>query len=601
MESVKEINTSITQRFEQQAEKFPDKIALQSRSQSITYSELNSYANQIAHTLLGIDETPLVGTYFDHNIDSIAAILGILKSGKAYLPINPRYKGETISRIIESSKIRRIVTERNYSDCFAENVAPIDVTSNRKNGYANPEVRAGASDPCCVIYTSGSTGEPKGVLHSHRNVLHTAEVYSKQLSIVSEDKILLLSHCSFSANMANVFVSLVNGATNFIFDVVNEDLLKLPVEMVSNKVTVFHSVPSIFLHLVGLLSPSESFANIRLVLLGGESVNSRHFEMYKKHFPAAKEFAVVYGATEAVGAAFFSTNHAQEHTQCRLPVGYPVEDFSVEIVDSSRQKLPRGQSGEIRITSEFVSLGYFDDRRLTLDSFEEIGSRRAYYTGDIGYLDETDCLYHLGRKDSVVKISGQKVSLLDVEAHLMLHDSIKEAVVLPHLDNSSSLVAYLVTPGELNDAELRQWLGKRLPSYMIPAHFIQLNSMPLTTNGKIDRKTLLSNPIPAGNRRYMAPDNAMELKLVGIWKHVLKRENIGVNDNFFELGGQSLLATQLVSRIKQAFSIEMPLRSLFENPTIAELAQQIETIRWVKEAGNPKFESISDNRQEGEV
>jgi len=355
MEPIKKNYITISQCFEEQAKNYPDKIAVQSQSDSITYSGLNTYANQIAHKIMAIDNTPLVGTYFDNNIDSIAAILGILKSGRTYIPLNPRHNSNTIKKIIEDSRLETILTEKKYSNAILQNVSLIETISKQNRVYNNPDIMVGAGDPCCVIYTSGSTGEPKGVLHNHRNVLHTAEIYRKHLNIVLDDKILLLSHCSFAASMANTFASLISGATTFIFDIANTDLHKLPDELIANNVTVFHSVPTVFLHLADLLSSSDSLSNIRLVLLGGEPVHYNHIDICNKYFPATKEFVVVYGATEAIGATFFSTSLTQEFSWSRLPIGYPVDDFTIEIVDSKRNLLPQGKSGEIRIVSEFAS------------------------------------------------------------------------------------------------------------------------------------------------------------------------------------------------------------------------------------------------------
>ncbi len=570
--------------FEQQVEKFPNKPAIQDWTRSITYAELNAYANQIAHTILAADRMPYVGTYLDNTIESIAAILGILKSGKAYIPLNPREKGPTTASLIEQSGIQTILTEEKYIQVLPPHMVSIDVATTSQNDNGNPTVDVSLDDHCCVIYTSGSTGEAKGVMQNHRNVLHVAKNYTKQLDIVSEDKILLLPHASFVASMLNMFGSLTNGATIYLYDMARKGAQELPREIMNRQVTVYHSVPTIFLRLVDRLSPFEHFTHIRLVVLGGEPVHQKHLELYKKHFPIAKKFVIVYGATEANGAAFLSTHDETTFSPAGTPIGCPADGFSIEVVDQDRKPLPQGQEGEIRITGKFVSLGYFQNTELTNQSFEAMGAQRTFYTADRGYVDEQGCLFHLGRNDAVVKVSGRKVSLLEIESNLLKYPGINEVVVLTSSENPQKIMAYIVGSGDLNKAEIGSWLSKRLPHVMLPVHLVEVAGMPLTMNGKIDKRALLQEEL-SQKASYIAPSNSVEVQLVDIWQEVFQQDHVGVNDDFFDMGGDSLLATMVISRVSQELQVDLQMNSFFEAPTIRELAECIRSGHGLKENG----------------
>ena len=430
-----------------------------------------------------------------------------------------------------------------------------------------------------LLYTSGSTGKPKGVMQNHRNVLHHIRNYTNNLHICAEDRLTLLSSYGFDAAVMDIFGALLNGATLYPIDIKEEGFGALYQQLVGQKITIYHSTPTVYRYFIGSLSSEKTLSFTRLVVLGGEEVFKKDVELYKKHFPPACLFVNGLGPTESTVSLQYFISQDTEIARTSVPVGYPVEDTEILLLNEAGKEV--AIYGEIAIRSPHLALGYWQKTELTETSFLSDptgGSRRIYRTGDMGRLLPDGKLEFVGRKDFQVKVRGFRIELGEIEVVLAQHPSVVETVVIAREDQlgDKQLVAYVVLnkkPAVTNN-ELRNFLRQKLPDYMIPSAFVSLDSLPLTPNGKIDRRALPApdSERPVAEDSYVAPRNSIEEVLAGIWCEILGLKEVGIHDNFFELGGHSLLATQVMSRLRKVFEIEIPLRTLFESPTVEELA-----------------------------
>jgi acyl-coenzyme A synthetase/AMP-(fatty) acid ligase/acyl carrier protein len=461
-----------------------------------------------------------------------------------------------------------------------------------------------------LFYTSGSTGQPKGVCQTHLNLLHFVCNYSKSLGITCDDRLSLLSPLSFSASNMDIYSSVLNGATVCPYDIRRRGMSKLEVWLEEKSITVLHAVPTLFRHLIGNLPPGWRFSKIRAIDLGGETMYTSDIRMYQEHFKEDCVLVNHLAATEASVIAQHRVDRGRSYGVGMLPVGRPADGVRIRIVREDESEADVGEIGEIMIHSPFLSPGYWRRPDLTERAFlpdPNGGDERIYRTGDLGRMLPDGCLVHLGRKDFQVKVRGYRIEVAEIEIALLDLASIRQAVVVPWGGQSSDqhLVAYLVPAGQHvpTVTELRRSLGEILPEYMIPSAFVMLDALPLTSSGKIDRRAL---PVPDRTRpelesAFVTPRTPIEEVLAGIWEDVLGLERIGVHDNFFELGGHSLVATRVISRVRAAFRMELPLRSLFEAPTVADLAERIETLRWAMQHLSPPTSATLQDAEEGEL
>ncbi|MFQ5853582.1 MAG: amino acid adenylation domain-containing protein, partial [Candidatus Binatia bacterium] len=584
-----DIEQSIAQRFEDQVILFPHKIAVKTKNHQWTYSELNRTANQIAQTILrscGCGEER-VGLLFEHDAPMIVAILGVLKAGKTYVPLDPDYPTERLAYILEDSQAGAIITNSNNL-VFAKtlingtiqliNIDQIDATVPT----TNPNVSVSPDTLAYILYTSGSTGRPKGVMQNHCNVLHHIRNYTNNLHLNVEDKLTLLSSYSFDAAVMDIFGAMLNGAALYPIDIKEENPSVVLHRIIEEKITIYHSTPTIYRYLVGTLTGKKDLSTIRFVVLGGEEVQRRDVDLFKQNFSPNSIFVNGLGPTESTVTLQYFINHETPMPGNVVPVGYPVEDTEVLLLDEAGEQAEL--YGEIGIRSAHVALGYWQKPELTKAAFlpdPDCGAKRIYRTGDMARLLPDGSIGFVGRKDFQIKIRGFRIELGEIEAVLGQHPAVLENVVISREDESGEkrMVAYVV--GNQDPAptasELRGFLKEKLPDYTVPSSFVMLDSLPLTPNGKIDRRSL---PAPDTARpelegTFVAPRTAVEEKLARIWSEVLSVEQLGIYDNFFELGGHSLLATQVLSRVRNACHVELPLRTLFEKPTIGELAEVI--------------------------
>ena len=584
-----EIEQSITERFEKIVRRFPDRIAVESRRHRLTYGDLNRAANRTAHAVLAAcgADSGSVAVLMEHDAPVISAILGALKAGKFYVPLDPALPHARSQFILDDSQAQSIITSTKHLPLAKSLVKSpsglLNIDDIESFSDGDPLFYARPDDLCWVIYTSGSTGRPKGVMQTHRNVLHFMMNYTNGLHICSEDRLSLLYSFSVNGGAHDIFAALLNGAALGPYDLKADGFTGVRQWLTDKKITIYHSVPTVFRQFAESLTGREDFSEIRIVRLGGEPVYRRDVNLFKKHFANDCILVNRLGSSETGSLRMFFLGKDTEVRNNLVPVGYAVADNDVLLLDDSGAQVA-GDEGEIAVRTRYVSPGYWRRPDLTKDSFfDDPADERGiiYRTGDLGRILPDGCLLHLGRKEFFVKIRGYRVELEEIEMTLLELPGIKEVVVTASNNNSGDerLVAYVVpktAPGP-NVSEMRRFLADKLPDYMIPTTFIALDALPLTDTLKVDRKAL---PRPKALRPeiaapYAAPRNSIEESLVNIWAEVLELDQVGVHDNFFDLGGHSLAATRVISRVVKTFRFELPIRALFDSPTVSKMAEVI--------------------------
>jgi amino acid adenylation domain-containing protein len=582
---------SIRELFERQVELTPDRTAVAFEEEQLSYAELNRRANRLANYLrsLGVEPDTRVCILMERSVEIVVGVLGVLKAGGAYVPLDPSSPEERLAFMVEDAGARVILTQRRLTGVlprFQGEVVRLDAELDEiaTQSDENPRNLAQPDNLAYVIYTSGSTGRPKGVLVSHRNLIHS--IYSHTLYYREPvTHFFLTSPFAFDSSVTGIFWTLCSGGCLIIPpESFQQDLLKLNEVITQRQVSHLVWLPSLY-NLLLKQSGSEQLSILRTVILAGEPCQRILIEQHNALLPQTSLFNE-YGPTE--GTVWSSVYDCKtEDPGGAVPIGRPIPNVSIYSLDRWMNPMPIGAAGELYIGGEGLARGYLERPDLTAERFiphpfsKESGAR-LYRTGDLArYLPDAN-LEFLGRFDDQVKLRGYRIELGEIEAALREHPRIREAVVLARQDSTGEkrLVAYIVPDREPAPtvSEARAFLKERLPDYMVPSAFVTLDELPLTPNGKVDRRAL---PAPDQARpdveaAYVAPRTPAEEVIAGIWSQVLGVERVGVYDNFFELGGHSLLATQVISRVRGAFQVEAPLRSLFEGPTVAELAQGVE-------------------------
>jgi amino acid adenylation domain-containing protein len=577
--------------FETQVDKTPDAIAVVFEDQQLSYRELNTRANQLAHYLqkLGVGPGVLVGIYVERSIEMIIGLLGILKAGGAYVPLDPAYPKERLAFMLEDAQLRALLTqERFLSSIDHQRIVCLDRDRQEiaRESVRNPKSGLRAENLAYVLYTSGSTGKPKGVMIQHRSLVNlctalNACVYADESAPL---RVSLNASIAFDSSVKQI-VQLLNGhALYLVPDECRGDGQALLNFTSQHKLDVLECTPAQVRLLIeaGLIESSEHVA--RVMLVGGEAID-KSLWMALCRGQRTRVFNV-YGPTECT----VDSTLCQIQDRFETPaIGRPIANVQVYLLDNRMRTVPIGVPGEIHIGGHGLARGYLNRPELTAEKFianpfSPDPASRLYRTGDLARYLADGNIEFLGRIDDQVKVRGYRIELGEIEAVLGQHPAIQQAVVLAREDSPGDkrLVAYTVAAaGSAPSAnELRSFLQQKLPEFMVPSAFMFLESLPLTPNGKLDRKAL---PAPDQSRpeldeTYSSPRTPVEELLAQIWSDVLKLDKVGIHDHFFELGGHSLLATQLISRIRDTFKIDLPLRSLFEAPTIYGLAQRIQEL-----------------------
>jgi amino acid adenylation domain-containing protein len=602
-------NKTVVDLFEEQTEKTPDNVAVVFQEKQHTYRELNVRANQIAHLLKDkhqIQPDDRVGLLLNRSAEMIAAILGVLKAGGAYVPIEPSYPADWIRQIIHDSYCKAVLSETEVLATVDVSGLPAeveDLRQVRQEAITNPDVALSSSHLAYVIYTSGSTGVPKGVMITHQSVLNLIEGLRRHIykHYPPEGlRVALLASYVFDASVQQIFAALLQGHSLVVVDEeTRQNGRRLNRFLVDQQIDISDCTPALLALMAQADGIDQLKKRLKHLIVGGEAFPRDLALSFCSDGPRV-QVSNVYGPTECcVDVTIFPVESPTNFQGTVVPIGKPLSNTKVFILDPLLNPVPIGVAGEICLSGAGLARGYLNQEELTKEKFIPHPFKpgeRLYRTGDIGRWLPDGNIEFLGRNDHQVKIRGYRIELGEIEHCLRNHESVQEAVVLaksfdstdPH---SKDLVAYVTAKDGLNVTTLRNHLKNRLPDYMMPSYFVQLEKFPLTASGKIDRRNL-PNPAEAGmglESEYVAPRDEVEQKLADIWQRVLGVNKVGIQDNFFELGGTSIKAIQTVNKIHKTLDVELKLGDFFAYPTIAELAHclkvlQITNIPDVREA-----------------
>ena len=588
-----ETEQCVASRFEQQVETHADRLAVQGKQHSLSYKELNRLANAIAHQIqfhIPVGNNCRVAIYLEKDVQYIAAIIAVLKAGHAYVPVDPSFPDSRNQYIIENSDSALVICNHRNSESLRQyslsNIPVLNLDSIELTAVdTNLDLEISPDDLSYLIYTSGSTGRPKGVMQNQRNLLHGCKRRTDLQKISPDDRMSLFYSCSVMGSVYCIFGALLNGASLHCYDIREEGLVDLESWLVSRKLTIYHSVASVFREFAKSFRGGSAGFSVRLVIFGGERVLTSDVELARRVFGRNVMFFTGLGSTETGTIRHYPIYPDTEIDGKVVPIGYPVEDVEIQLLNESGQQVPGGEVGEIVVKSKYVALGYWKDDKNTAKSFSKDKSDpdvRLYRTGDMGLLAADGLLTHQGRKDFQVKIRGFRIEVGEVEAALVSLGGVGESVVVAReINGEQRLVAYIVLDTEAQSIcvrTLREHLKHRLPYYMLPAVFVRLLALPRTPNNKVDRNSL---PLPAPDNELedeiaVPAESETEAALVEICGELLDREKIGINRTFFEHGGDSLSATQLLSRVQKRFHVKVSMAQLFEAEDLKSLALLIE-------------------------
>jgi amino acid adenylation domain-containing protein/FkbH-like protein len=576
----------IHRRFEAQVSAVPDTIAATFEQQQLTYRELNARANQLAGRLraAGVGPDVLVGIFMERSLEMVVGMLAVLKAGGAYLPLDPGYPAERLRFMLDDSNATVVLAQerlRSQVPTTSATVLSVDAEWSALSHYSEQNVATDVSleNLAYVIYTSGSTGRPKGAMLEHRAIANHMNWMCREFPLGAGDAVLQKTPISFDASVWEFYAPLLAGARLVLARPGgHQDAAYLIDTLARLDVTTLQVVPSL-LRLLLERGDINRASCLKRLFCGGEALT---VELRDRFFECTDaELHNLYGPTETCIESI-AWQCDEDHSRSTVPIGRPIDNTRVYLLDGSQYPTPVGVPGELHIAGQGVGRGYVNRPDLTAERyipqpFAGQPGARIYKTGDLARYQSDGSVEYLGRRDHQAKVRGFRIELGEIESVLRQHPGVGNAVVLVREDapGDRRLVAYLEARVALPTQELRRMLQERLPDYMIPSSFVQLEAMPLTANGKVDRRALPAPQLTAGDDTYVAPRNDRETRLAAIFAEVLGIERVGVHDNFFEVGGHSLLATKVVSRIRAAFGTELPLRRVFESPTISELASTL--------------------------
>ena len=580
-----------------QAHKTPNRIALKFSDSELTYQQLEEESNRFANYLLdiGITKGQNIGIYIKRSIEQIIAIIGVLKAGAVYVPLESDHPRKRLDYIIDKSTIRYIIV-KDSNHPFTDNKAfiPIDLGTLQPNllDYEKhlPKIDIAPEEAAYIIYTSGSTGQPKGVVIQHKAIVNFVNYAKKYYELKDSDRVLQFASFSFDASLEEVFPTLTCGAT----------LVLRTEEMISSTRLFFEKclvwgitvldLPTAYWNEVITEIKADDIdlpESLRLVIIGGEKASFKHVDEWIKQTRGRIQLVNSYGPTEAtiVSTVERFKDESDLAGLNEIPIGKSIDNSQTLILDETLEAVPIGVTGELFIGGRGLALGYLKEPKLTAEAFvpnpfDNRFGERIYRTGDLARYLNDGRIEIFGRKDEQVKIRGYRIEISEVRKAITSNNHIKEAIVIPEeFNNTRRLVAYFTCKDEeaLSNSDLRDYLTKSIPSYMVPSRLTRLSEIPLNPNGKIDTKALsdLQNEDDS-IEVFQLPISQTEKTLAIIWSEILQLEKVGRNQNFFSLGGHSLLGTRVISHIQKNFGVSLPLKSLFETADLAGLAKKID-------------------------
>ncbi|AHL70257.1 peptide synthetase [Bacillus pumilus] len=578
----------LTKWFEHNVRKQPNAVALSAGDHTMTYAELNEQANRLARHLQknGVGHQTVTAILAERTPELIVSLLAVLKAGATYVPIDPDYPESRIQYMLKDSGATHLLTHSSFisqtrSLAFDGTYLFADDQEILLMSSENLPLEAGLDDTAYIMYTSGTTGQPKGIMTTHSNIARVVK-NTNYLTILETDTLLSLSNSVFDGFTFDVYGALLNGAKLVLPQ--KETILDMGklTELIKGEHISVMFVPTALFHLL-VDEGTDWMRGVRKVLFGGERASVQHV---RKAFDVMGKGRLlnVYGPTEStVFATYYPIDEAIPLEAHSIPIGKPLNQTGAYILSEHRQLQPIGLVGELCLSGKGLAKGYLNRPDLTKQVFIPhpfASGERLYRTGDLAYFREDGLIEYAGRVDDQVKIRGHRIELTEIEANLLMHPGVKQAVLLADHDetNHTRLLAYITCDdawkGKLDD--IKSGLKERLPAYMLPHELIELENLPLTPNGKVDKRQLPKPEAPQGNRRVKLPANEVEQKLLVMWREVLEREDISTDDHFFELGGHSLKAMSLLSKVSKEFEVQVPIHLLFETPTIEALSHYIQ-------------------------
>jgi len=591
--------------FEKQVKKRCDRLAVKAGEYTLTYGFLDEYASRLADVLTrtgrALDRQISAALLLGHDERMIIAIIGALKSGIVYIPFDPTYPEDRLTYMLKDSAAGCIVTDKNnlplavkLNKNIDNRAAVINLEELDEPAIPLSEVETPSTETmhrltggtAYILYTSGSTGKPKGVIQERGNIFYFIESWTGVFSVSETDRLAQFASFCHDGSIPDIYSALLNGAALYLFDIKQRADIEAPARwLIKEKISIWHSVPTWYRYFVNSLTGDgdEDFPDLRLVILGGEQVREHDIMMYQKYFPHSR-FGNIYGQSESTVSSIWLLSPGDDYRE--ILIGNPIQRTEIFVVDSEGDEVNELEVGEIVIAADYLSPGYLNNGEATHKVYSrDQGLGRLYWSGDLGRLLPGGNIEILGRKDHQVKVRGFRIEPGEIETLLLQHPDIGEVVVIARESTGGStygmvsqdnyLWAYFVARRNFKVTELREYLAGKLPDYMIPGYFVQLEFMPVTPTGKIDR-----NSLPAQGTRlstgtpYAPPENETEKLLTETWKKVLEIDQIqiGIDDNFFDLGGSSMDLIALINRLKKTFKREIPVIAVFRYLTIRSFA-----------------------------
>ncbi|HEY6230875.1 MAG TPA: amino acid adenylation domain-containing protein [Pyrinomonadaceae bacterium] len=576
--------------FERQVERSPEAVALVAGQTQFTYRELNMRANQLARFLKRFGASPdsLVGLCVERSPEMVIGILGILKAGASYVPMDPSYPSERLSFMLQDANVFVLLTQSHLLDSLPQHKGPrLSLDSDwdiiAKEKTSNPRSRVAPGNLAYVIYTSGSTGQPKGVMIPHRGLVNYLSWCTEAYEVAKGCGAPVHSSISFDLTITSLFSPLMVGRTVFLVEEGIENLVEAL--LARDNYSLVKITPAHLRALAELMPADEVAGRVRALIIGGEALHMESLSFWRAHAPATR-LINEYGPTETVVGCSIYEVAARDATFGPVPIGRPVANTQLYVLDEKLQPVEDGASGELYVGGDGVGFGYLRRRELTderfvADPFSGRAGGRLYRTGDLARFNSRGVLEYLGRLDNQVKIKGFRIEPDEVETILSQFGGVRDCAVVAREDATSEkrLVAYVVCDQSAvpDLEELRKLMKLKVPDYMVPSVFVRLESLPLTRNGKVDRQALPAPERKANGCQHQnctSKYSTAQQKLMKIWADVLKLDHVGVHDNFFDLGGDSILGTLILARAAQA-GIKLSPRQLFQHQTIAELSEAI--------------------------
>ncbi|MCR3761893.1 amino acid adenylation domain-containing protein, partial [Clostridium felsineum] len=575
-------NKTVVDLFEEQVEKTPNNIAVVFENKKLTYRELNEKSNSLARALRekGVKEDSIVGLLVERSLDMMVGIIGILKAGGTYMPISSNYPEDRIKYILEDSKCKLLLTQWNLKNKVSYNGKIMALEDEKIYMMPNTNIDSinNIENSAYVIYTSGSTGRPKGVMVTHKAlsnfIFNIYDSFDKNMG--KSDKCLSLTNISFDVSICEIFTPIVFGSTLVIFE--NEivpDIEKLARTIICEDITFAYIPPTILREVYDILKLEK--VKLNKMLVGVEPIQDYILEEY---MTLNENMQIIngYGPTEAtICTTFYKYIKGKDYGKI-VPIGRPLNNTQIYILDKNNKLMPPGTVGELCIAGAGIARGYLNRPDLTAEKFVDnpYGEGTLYRSGDLARWLSDGNIEYLGRMDEQVKIRGFRIELGEIESSLRKIDKVTDAVVIVREDENKekSINAYIVSDEKITVSEIREELEKTLPDYMIPAYMMQIENIPVTANGKLDKKALPKIEAKS-EKEYIAPRNDIEKEIVEVFEDILGIEKVGIKDSFFELGGHSLRATRAINRIEAVTGVRLPIKNIFENPTVEGLSRLV--------------------------